>query len=55
MRIDWDSDLLDVPEGFPYYKRSRDSLRSYITNLFNTEVTMYDGGGSTKLLSAEND
>jgi 5-methyltetrahydrofolate--homocysteine methyltransferase len=49
MRIDWDTDLLDVPEEFPYYKRSRDSLRSYITTLFNTEVTMYDGAMGTMI------
>ena len=49
LRIDWNSDLLEVPEGFPYFKRGRDSVRSYITNLFNSEVTMYDGAMGTMI------
>jgi len=49
LRMDWDTDLLDVPAEFPYFKRSRDSVRSYITTLFNSEVTMYDGAMGTMI------
>ena len=38
-----------VPASYPYFVRGRDSVRSYITTLFNTEVTMYDGAMGTMI------
>jgi hypothetical protein len=38
-----------VPSSYPYFVRGRDSVRSYITTLFNTEVTMYDGAMGTMI------
>jgi 5-methyltetrahydrofolate--homocysteine methyltransferase len=35
--------------AYPYFVRGRDSLRRYITQLFNTEVTMYDGAMGTMI------
>ena len=35
--------------AFPHFVRGRDSLRAYITELFNTEITMYDGAMGTMI------
>eukprot|EP01038_Epipyxis_sp_PR26KG_P006007 gene6007-8276_t len=51
LRIDWNipSNSAAVPQGFPYFVRGRDSVRSYITTLFNTQITMYDGAMGTMI------
>ena len=51
LRRDWSSTSAsaDVPKSFPYFVRGRDSVRAYITTLFNTEVTMYDGAMGTMI------
>ena len=46
LRIDWKSEVA-VPANFPYFSRGRDSVRTYLTELFNTEITMYDGAMGT--------
>jgi 5-methyltetrahydrofolate--homocysteine methyltransferase len=47
--MDWAQPKDTFPENFPYFVRGRDSLRSYITSLFNSEVTMYDGAMGTMI------
>ncbi|KAJ8598271.1 hypothetical protein CTAYLR_005991 [Chrysophaeum taylorii] len=37
------------PEGFPYFVRGRDSVRTYITELFQTRIAMYDGAMGTMI------
>jgi 5-methyltetrahydrofolate--homocysteine methyltransferase len=37
------------PEGFPYFVRGRDSLRSYISTLFQSKIVMYDGAMGTMI------
>ena len=49
LRIDWAQPTDTYPENFPYFVRGRDSLRSYITELFSTEVAMYDGAMGTMI------
>mmetsp|Transcript_24912 Transcript_24912/g.36740 ORF Transcript_24912/g.36740 Transcript_24912/m.36740 type:complete len:1388 (-) Transcript_24912:185-4348(-) len=49
LTIDWAQPSNMYPENFPYFVRGRDSLRVYITKLFNTEVTMYDGAMGTMI------
>ncbi|CAE7577233.1 mtr, partial [Symbiodinium microadriaticum] len=49
MRLDWAQPTDTFPENFPFFVRGRDSLRSYITELFNTEVAMYDGAMGTMI------
>jgi 5-methyltetrahydrofolate--homocysteine methyltransferase len=50
LRINWSAAAdSTVPTGFPYFVRGRDSVRSYITDLFNKEVTMYDGAMGTMI------
>jgi 5-methyltetrahydrofolate--homocysteine methyltransferase len=48
LNIDWAA-TASVPEGYPYYVRGRDSARAYITRLFNTEISMYDGAMGTMI------
>ena len=49
LRTSWAQDSASAPCGYPYFVRGRDSLRSYITTLFNTEITMYDGAMGTMI------
>ena len=49
LEIDWFQPRDLYPEEFPYFVRGRDSVRSYITQLFNKEVTMYDGAMGTMI------
>ena len=49
LRLDWNEPTSTVPEGYPYFVRGRDSVRAYITQLFNTELTMYDGAMGTMI------
>jgi len=37
------------PESFPHFVRSRDSLRSYITSLFTSQIAIYDGAMGTMI------
>jgi len=37
------------PEGFPYFVRGRDSLRTYITELFTSQIAIYDGAMGTMI------
>ncbi|CAM9123188.1 unnamed protein product [Ectocarpus fasciculatus] len=46
---DWAQGEDSAPASFPYFVRGRDSLRSHITTLFNTEVTLYDGAMGTMI------
>ena len=41
------SDL--YPESFPHYVRGRDSLRRYITELFTSQIAIYDGAMGTMI------
>ena len=49
LKIDWcqDSDL--YPECYPHFVRGRDSLREYVTKLFNSEIALYDGPMGTMI------
>jgi len=49
LRTDWASPADMYPANFPYFVRGRDSVRKYITELFNTEITMYDGAMGTMI------
>jgi 5-methyltetrahydrofolate--homocysteine methyltransferase len=49
LRVDWKSEVESCPKVFPYFVRGRDSMRSYITQLFNSELTMYDGAMGTMI------
>ena len=46
--IDWKSSA-SYPSNYPYFVRGRDSTRAYITELFNTEITCYDGAMGTMI------
>ena len=37
------------PEGFPCFVRGRDSCRSYINELFSTQIAIYDGAMGTMI------
>ena len=37
------------PSEFPYFVRGRDSMRSYITSLFTSQIAMYDGAMGTMI------
>jgi 5-methyltetrahydrofolate--homocysteine methyltransferase len=50
LRLDWDSSpASSAGTEFPYFARGRDSLRRYITQLFSTEISMYDGAMGTMI------
>jgi len=49
LRSDWAVDASAAPVNFPYFVRGRDSTRKYITELFNTQITMYDGAMGTMI------
>ena len=49
LSLDWAQPKDTFPENFPHFVRGRDSLRTYITELFNSEVTMYDGAMGTMI------
>ena len=49
LRADWNCDPASAPANYPYFVRGRDSVRKYITELFNTEITMYDGAMGTMI------
>ncbi|KAH8061964.1 methionine synthase [Aureococcus anophagefferens] len=49
LRTSWAQPKDTHPEGFPYFVRGRDSVRSYITELFQTRITMYDGAMGTMI------
>ena len=49
LRIDWTHSGAVPGASYPYFVRGRDSLRSYITELFNTEVSLYDGAMGTMI------
>lgn len=37
------------PDGFPYFVRGRDSVRRYITELFQSHIVFYDGAMGTMI------
>ena len=47
--IDYDQPHQLYPEAYPYFVRSRDSVREYITSLFTTEIAIYDGAMGTMI------
>ena len=49
LTLDWAQPNDMFPESYPHFVRGRDSLRSYISQLFNSEVTMYDGAMGTMI------
>ncbi|MGA1608899.1 MAG: homocysteine S-methyltransferase family protein, partial [Planctomycetota bacterium] len=49
LRTEWVQPKDLYPESFPYFVRGRDSVRSYITQLFQTRITMYDGAMGTMI------
>jgi 5-methyltetrahydrofolate--homocysteine methyltransferase len=49
LRTSWTQEPTLYPAGFPYFVRGRDSVRSYLTELFQTRITMYDGAMGTMI------
>merc|ERR1712157_309854 len=49
IRLDWNQPHDLYPESYPYFVRGRDSLRTYITELFNREIAIYDGAMGTMI------
>lgn len=49
LRVDWAVTDSTVGTAYPYFVRGRDSVRRYITELFNTEIAMYDGAMGTMI------
>jgi len=47
--IDWEQDASHFPANYPHFVLSRDSLRTYLTTLMNSEVAMYDGPMGTMI------
>jgi 5-methyltetrahydrofolate--homocysteine methyltransferase len=49
LKIDWNSSDSITPAAYPYYVRGRDSARAYISKMFSSEITMYDGAMGTMI------
>ena len=49
VNIDYAQDATLYPESFPHFVRGRDSLREYITKLFSTKISAYDGAMGTMI------
>jgi len=49
LNIDYAQPATTHPESYPYFVRSRDSLREHITSLFSSEIAMYDGAMGTMI------
>ena len=47
MRIDWQQAKDTYPAEFPHFVRSRDSVRTHISTLFQTQIAIYDGAMGT--------
>ena len=48
-QIDYNQSTDAYPPAFPHYVRGRDSLRQYITQLFTTQIAIYDGAMGTMI------
>ena len=48
-KIDHNQPKDAYPESFPYFVRGRDSLRNYITQLFTSQIAIYDGAMGTMI------
>jgi len=48
-KMDWSQPKNMYPVSPKHYVRGRDSLRKYITNLFTSEIAMYDGAMGTMI------
>ena len=49
INIDYGQPADLYPESFPHFVRGRDSLRTYITKLFTSQIAMYDGPMGTEI------
>ena len=49
MPIDWAMPADTYPASYPHFVRGRDSLREHITQLFTTEIALYDGAMGTMI------
>ena len=47
--LDYAQDVDLYPESFPHFVRGRDSLRTYITELFTSQIAIYDGAMGTMI------
>ena len=47
LTMSWGQQADLYPSSYPYYVRGRDSLRAYISKMFSTEISMYDGAMGT--------
>jgi hypothetical protein len=47
--IDYKQEATTYPESFLYFVRGRDSLRTYITALFTSQIAIYDGAMGTMI------
>ena len=49
MPMDWSMPADAYPKGKEYFVRGRDSLRTYLCDLFTTKIAMYDGAMGTMI------
>merc|ERR1740138_1397103 len=49
MAMDWSMPADTYPTGTKYFVRGRDSLRTYLCDLFTSEIAMYDGAMGTMI------
>jgi len=49
LKINYQQQADLFPESFPYFVRGRDSLRKYITQLFTSQIAIYDGAMGTMI------
>jgi 5-methyltetrahydrofolate--homocysteine methyltransferase len=47
--LDYAQDMSLYPESYPYFVRGRDSLRTYISTLFQEQIAIYDGAMGTMI------
>uniref|UniRef100_A0A7S2W2U1 methionine synthase n=1 Tax=Mucochytrium quahogii TaxID=96639 RepID=A0A7S2W2U1_9STRA len=47
--LDWSQPSELYPTAYPHFVRGRDSLRTYLTTLFSSEIAIYDGAMGTMI------
>jgi len=48
-RIDWQQESSMYPAAYPHFVRGRDSVRTYLTALLQSQIAMYDGAMGTMI------
>ena len=49
LQIDWAQDGSAMADSFPYFARGRDSVRTYLNELFQKQIVIYDGAMGTMI------